>query len=675
MHDWPASIVTEPSLGQVSVSPDGKRVAYTHVRADLLTNRTVTTLYVKDTPPALDPSADGPTPDAGTAWFETPGGLSGLAWSPTGDRLAFVAAGRLHVATAPGQAQCWLVPDPQEGGLGRPYWAPTREELIVIRRGRSPGGGSEEPLVVRDLPYKQEGSGLLAHPAVLLRISPDRVVTYRAQSRLGPTFALPSPDGKWLAMAEPLPEHDELGRLAVRIVPSDDPNQTGTLLQMPSLVQALAWSPDSTRVAALAAQGSYGGACPSQLWVAAPGAPGELWDGGQGRYLQAVGGSDGGLAWMDNRTVLAVEAHEGTLRLLALQKNAPAQVLTEASDSVSEFSWDTVHRRVWALWHDAAHLPEVSVLSLGEGPTARPKTVTRWHSSSYSVPEIFWIEGAKGDRVQGWLLTPTDADADAAAGTHGTRRKAGGPPPCVFLIHGGPYMAHTRSVDLLAQALAASGIAVAYLNPHGSIGYGERFATDIVGDWGGVDRTDWEAFRQRLLAEGRIDGDRLAVMGASYGGFMAAWLAEHWEHLKAAVIQAPVIDQIGMLFGSDVGFPFTAHDMAITGPDLSDAEVLSLWHHSPLAYASQITAPVLLLCGDRDQRCPVNQTEALFVALRRLGRKAQMVIYPGETHLLTGSGRPLTRVDRATRILAFLRETLLYEAAAEAPGNKDAPGA
>lgn len=667
MRDWPSFLVTRPGVGSITPSPDGHRIALLRTRADLLANRTVTSLRVVDA--GASASLTDRDADPNAIWFETSGGIHGLSWDPEGERLAFIASGALWVARAPGTAESWLRPS-ADGSLGQPHWIGHRDELLVLRRSQALSSDADTPLVVRDLPYKQEGIGLFTGPTRLLRVSRSRVVT-RPQipaEAQGPVLALPSPDGSRIAIAAPDPSVGELGPLRVRILDlgdwelegHPDPAPGPAYLGLPPLVQAMAWSPDGCRLALLAARGTYGGAHPSQLWVGASGQPAELWDGGQDRYLQAVGGADGGLAWVDADTVLAVEAREGSLRLLALHRDTPAEPVTETPGVVGEFALDRVSRRVFGVWQDPSHLAEVRVWPLPHSrktgatdpdpcPAPGPERILTSGTSAadFPTPEELWISGAKGDRVHGWILMPP----------------ASRPPvPCVFLVHGGPYMAHGRTVDLLAQALADAGIAVAYLNPHGSIGYGERFATDIIGDWGGIDRTDWEAFRARLEADGRVDPRRVAIMGASYGGFMASWIAGHWPDLQAAVIQAPVTDQLGMLFASDVGFPFTSHDMGIRGPNLTDEDVLTLWHHSPLAHAANIRARILLLGGDHDHRCPLSQTEALFVALRRLGHPAEMVIYPGETHLLSGSGRPRTREDRARRILAFLSEALLTEA-------------
>jgi dipeptidyl aminopeptidase/acylaminoacyl peptidase len=608
----------------VTLAPGGHRVAYVVGCASQVSDGYLSRLQVIE--------ADGQD----TTWVESAGAISGLAWSADGGTLAFVAGGSLWVCQGPSRLERWY--DGSEGGgLGAPRWIGATEELVVVRGGQPMG---RSPTRLTSLPYKHEGFGYRASPAQVLRLSRSGHEVLAARSERGPLWALPSPDGRRLAIAEPLSGHDEIGQLAVRVVAVERWQEDGERLALPDVVTALAWSPDSARLAALAEEGPWGSVGRLRLWVAQPGADAVVWDEGSDRCLQAAGGT--GLVWRDARSVLVVEASRAELRLVCLHPDAPAEVVASGAGCVSEFSYDRASDRLAGVWQDPSRLSEVVEWRVDSG--ARTATVlTSWNPEPWRVPEELWLTGAGGDPVHAWYLPPA----------HGQ-----GPAPCVFMIHGGPYMSFYRNVSLQAQALSSLGIGVAYCNPHGSSGYGFDFAHANVGDWGGADGQDWAALRDRLIADGRIDPGRLGLLGASYGGFMAAWLAGHWRGLKAAVIQAPVIDQISMLFGADLGYSWLAYEQALAdGLHLSDGDVLDLWHHSPLAYADRVEAKVLLLAGDKDNRCPMHQAEELYVALRRRRHPVEMVVYPGENHLLD-SARPSTRLDRMQRILEFLGREL-----------------
>jgi dipeptidyl aminopeptidase/acylaminoacyl peptidase len=139
------------------------------------------------------------------------------------------------------------------------------------------------------------------------------------------------------------------------------------------------------------------------------------------------------------------------------------------------------------------------------------------------------------------------------------------------------------------------------------------------------------------------------VTGLSYGGFLTNWLIGTSGRFAAAVSENGVSNQVSAWALCDVGAILNAADGL--GDALSDEGVGGLWRQSPLRHVSQITTPLLLLQGEDDRRCPPGDNEQMFVALRRLGREVEYVLYPESGHLYSATGRLDRRIDRHRRML------------------------
>jgi len=148
-----------------------------------------------------------------------------------------------------------------------------------------------------------------------------------------------------------------------------------------------------------------------------------------------------------------------------------------------------------------------------------------------------------------------------------------------------------------------------------------------------------------------IPGERFLLVGQSYGGYLSAWCVAQSKCFDAAVVSAPVADMASHAGTSDTGFYVTPFAMrAEPSEDPGRYERLS-----PVSYFDDVSRPVLLLNGENDQRCPVGQVEQLFASLVRSGKAdATMVLYPGGTHSLAGSGRPSHRQNYHERIVDFV---------------------
>ena len=253
---------------------------------------------------------------------------------------------------------------------------------------------------------------------------------------------------------------------------------------------------------------------------------------------------------------------------------------------------------------------------------------------SLSEPETLTITAEDGWKIQGWLLRP-----------HGFTE--GKKYPFVLEIHGGPHAMYGQTYFHEMQLLAAKGFVVLYTNPRGSHGYGQEFVDAVRTDYGGGDYTDlMRAVDFALENYSFIDENRLGVTGGSYGGFMTNWIVSHTNRFKAAVTQRSISNWLSFYGVSDIGFFFTKWEH---GLNLLD-DPAKLWDFSPLKYAENVETPLLILHGELDFRCPIEQGEQLFITLKHLRKDVEFVRFPEANHELSRNGQPEMRLERLNHI-------------------------
>ncbi|HEX4007272.1 MAG TPA: prolyl oligopeptidase family serine peptidase [Acidobacteriaceae bacterium] len=228
--------------------------------------------------------------------------------------------------------------------------------------------------------------------------------------------------------------------------------------------------------------------------------------------------------------------------------------------------------------------------------------------------------------------------------------------PLIVDVHGGPTGGFEDSWNAFTEFLLGHGWAILRTNPRGSTGYGAAFAAANKNDMGGGDYRDIMAGIDLVLAKYPIDSSKLALMGYSYGGEMAAFVEGRTDRFKAIISGAPVIDQESE-YGTESdswydrwfygGYPWEHPESA--------------WKQSPLADAAKAKTPFLLLQGEGDTTDPLGQSQEMFRALRQMGVPVEMVQYPRENHGPLAGGifgapspEPWHGFDGRQRIVNFL---------------------
>jgi len=256
-------------------------------------------------------------------------------------------------------------------------------------------------------------------------------------------------------------------------------------------------------------------------------------------------------------------------------------------------------------------------------------------------PEAIVYPGAKEWDVHGWLMKPAGY-------------VAGEKYPLIVNIHGGPAMMYGNSFIHEMQLLAAEGYGVLYVNPRGSHGYSQQFVDAVRGDYGGSDYADIMAGVDFVTSENEwMDTERLGVTGGSYGGFMTNWIVGHTNRFKAAVTQRSISNWISFYGVSDIGYFFNDWQH---GANMTDVD--ALWDISPLKYAETIETPLLILHGEKDFRCPIEQAEQLYITLKSMGKVTEFVRFPGADHNLSREGAPNLRIARLDEITGWFKKYL-----------------
>ncbi|HEY4631889.1 MAG TPA: S9 family peptidase [Blastococcus sp.] len=255
-----------------------------------------------------------------------------------------------------------------------------------------------------------------------------------------------------------------------------------------------------------------------------------------------------------------------------------------------------------------------------------------------------------GHPVHGWVTTPTGP----------------GPHPVLLTIHGGPFAQYGWTLFDETQVYVSAGYAVVQCNPRGSSGYGAAHGRAIRGGFGDLDAADVLAFLDSALEDPALDGERVGIMGGSYGGYLTTLLIGRTSRFAGAISERAFLDPVSFVGSSDIGWSFPDQYLG-TDPD-------RLATQSAMTNAASITTPTLVIHAEEDWRCPVEQGARLYVELKRRGVPSELLLFPGEGHELSRSGRPKHRLARFEHILRWWARWLRAPQDA-APGSAEAAGA
>jgi dipeptidyl aminopeptidase/acylaminoacyl peptidase len=629
----PADLVLARIPGVPALRPDGRAAAVAVSSADLTADDYTSQLWLVDT------EGTRPPRQLTQGWRDAE-----PRWSPDGAWLAFVRAERAADGTV-GKPQLWLLPaaggearrlTDHPLGAGGPVWSPDSTRLAYVARVPEEGRygrndvkpEKEPPRRITRLMFRRDDFGFLdGRRAHVWTVDLSGASTRATHGDFDHEDVDWSPDGTLLTFVAA--RHDNAGNDLRDDVWVCAPDGTGlrALTSGGLGVGQPRFSADGRLVCftgnEIGPDELHGVVRNESLWAVpvAGGAATRLTD--EERYNLAtrgrIGCVDGG--------VLYPNEHRGDVQLLLVPyAGGQPRVLVEGRRTVL----------------GADLRAGVLVASVADGRSwgelhawdpAGERSLTDFNADFMSTVDTRPVEDIEALAPDGYPL-------------HGflVRPAGEGPHPLLLLIHGGPFTQYGPALFDEAQVYAGGGYAVLMGNPRGSSGYGQAHGQAIVGDVSEMSTVDLMALLDAALADPALDPQRVGVMGGSHGGFMTTWLAAREGHRFRAAISERAVNSIDSFTGSsDIGWFFA--------DDLYGADLQQQRAQSPLTHADRITIPMLIVHSEQDWRCPVEQAQRLYVALRRRGVPVEMLLFPGEGHELSRSGLPSHRVARFEAIL------------------------
>jgi len=633
-------------LREIALSPDGKHVAYTVEWMDKKKNKYFTNLYVA--------REDGEI----RHFIRGEKSIKNPQWSPDGKLISFII-------TEKEDQNIWAIPadggeayaiTEAKGWFDNYDWTPDSRyivcEFTVKKEDKSRVPEKDKPPLyyhVKNMWYKLDGKGMLPEEKqhiwkVSVRSGKMKQLT---SGRNGDEFPNVSPDGKYIVFSSNRNKNFEerLQYFDLYVIGIDGGRERR--LKTPAGPKwSPVFSPDGKYIA-------YRGRLYPEEWV-----------GWRNIYLWMVPALGG-------KVVNLTKSFDHTFEALAIDDLGHYAFNRPVFSADGRFIYDItadggdtcIYRvdirkrevvkvaggdeRIYAFDYDGKNTFAVGISKaidpgnlclLRDDARMQLTYLNRSYLKSHrlAVPEEIRWKGYKGDEIQGWLLKPPNFRANKKY-------------PLIVQIHGGPHAAYGNSLFHEFQVQAANGYIVFYSNPHGSVGYGERFARALHNQWGIPDTKDILRGLARITRRKYIDRKRMGVMGGSYGGFMTNWIIGHTDVFKVAVTMRSVVNMLSFL-SSDFGFGIPKE---FKGHWWHKKNFEFYWNMSPLKYVRKMKTPLLIVHSEQDHRCPIGQAEELFAALKLLKRDVEMVRFPGEPHGLSRHGSPRRREKRLEFIMNF----------------------
>ena len=623
-------------VSDVQISPDGKWVAYTVLENDIKKDKSLKRLY------KIAITGGDPIAITGREFS-----ASQPQWSSDNKYLSFLASKgedektQVWISNRLGGDAEVLTKIPQ--GVNKHIWSPTENKLLLVLTDPKPeeltlskeDDKKAKPYVIDRRQFKQDYVGYLdRYRNHIYTFTPgDSMATQFTFGDFDDSDPAWSPDGKKIAFVSNRTEDPDSNADTNIWVVSVDSKKTDTTLVQVTTNQnqddSPTWSPNGKYIA-------YKTVLNGKL----------LWYAGE---KLAISSSSGGQASiltenLDRNISAPKFSTDGKTILFQLEENGTS-VLASIDTKGKNFK-RIIAGNISISGYDIQAETIVPIL----GTENRPNNLYTFEKNKLKeltfvndvllagikkpIIEKINFKSTDGTPIEGFVVKPIDFD---------TSKKY----PTILWIHGGPTSQYDFTFDPESQLFAANGYVVLLINPRGSTGYGEDFCKAIFADWGQLDFQDVMSGVDYAIAQGYADLNQLGVGGWSYGGILTNYVITKTNRFKAALSGASEAlyranyghDHYQLTWEQELGLPW---------------ENKEAWERiSPYNDVAKILTPTLWMGGSDDWNVPILNSEQMYMAMKRLGRETQLIVYPGEHH---GIQRPSFQKDRFERYLAWMKK-------------------
>ncbi len=606
-------------VGSPRISPDGSRVAYTVSTSNFEEEDSLTRIW-------MVPTAGGdPIP-------MTSGKIGSWApkWGRDGRVLYFLSARH------GGRTQVWSL-DLEHGGEARQVtevergagsieWSPDGKKLVLVIRDQKPESKDDkkppsndpkmqDPWIIDRLQFKADYVGYLDRRRRHIYVYDvgTKQLTQITSGDYDDSSPKWSPDGKMIAFVSNRTEEPDANTTSdIWLVDADNSDKGKNLIRVTSSEgtdRSPAWHPDGKRLAYISSPDLHAGhyATGYLTTIALEGEDPNVLTRELDRNINSPRFSEDGkhiyfgLEDSGERHIARIASSGGRVeRLIEGRFRASGFSVNRDGTLVARISNPTQPGEIFV------------------GEKGKLRQITRVNDVFMATlklgkTEEIHFKSHDGLEIEGFVTTPPSFNRSFRY-------------PTLLRIHGGPQGQYDYGFSFEAQLFAANDYVVVRSNPRGSTGYGQEFGKGLLRGWGEKDYRDVLAAVDHVIELGYADPERLGVGGYSYGGILTNYLITQTGRFKAATSGAGSAlytanyghDQYQEWYEDEIGLPW---------------ENRELWERlSPFTHVENVTTPTLFVGGEKDWNVPIQNSEQLYQALKRLGITTRLVVYPGEHH-------------------------------------------